>query len=213
MTATAGRESVRDPHVIVPFEEAVKNETARLSFDNGLENLALGAGAAAGPLLEANFSTPVPEVWAADNAVHVAYPLGSRMLHRLGPNSIGLHPDTAWSIDVHGGAAHLKADLTGTDVRSFACYAGAARVRLALGRPAGQSVIRLTSVKDLHIDRPADVPVRLEITGSCTKVRLDDAHFGAVSGGLATGTDGSASADAGYLVMVSGSAETLTVAC
>lgn len=213
MTAIATREGVREPHIVVPFEQADnETNTARLSFDNGLEKLVLGAGASQDEMLEATFTDPVPQVWTAENAVHVEYPLGSRLLRRMGPNGISLNSAAAWSIDVHGGMAHLDADLTGIDVRSIACYAGAAHSKLFLGRPTGPRVIRLSSVSDLRIERPADVPVRVEIAKSCTKFSLDDKYYGAVGNSLADATSGYASDGPGYLVVVSGSAERLTIA-
>ncbi|MQA87737.1 MAG: hypothetical protein GEV03_24720 [Streptosporangiales bacterium] len=161
--------------------------------------------------MDARFADPVPVVWTADHGVHIEYPLGSRLLPRTGANAIRISPRVSWSIDVHGGADHLTADTTGVDVRSLAVHAAAAHTRLTLGHPAGSCTIRLTSVTDLHIRRPAHVPVRIEVAKGATKVALDDRRFGAVGGGLAEQTPGYATTNARYLLVVSGGADALTV--
>jgi hypothetical protein len=214
MTTTVTRQGVRAEHVTVPFAgdaDDLTGNAARLSFDNGLSRLDLRADADLDQLLDARFSDPAPTVWAADSSVHVEYPLGSRLLRRMGQNAVRISPRLPWSVDVHGGAAHLDADLTGVDLRFFAAHSGMAHARLALGRPAGTTTIRLDSVKDLRIERPGDVPMRVEIAKGATKVTLDDRHFGAIGSGLTDQTSGYTDADARYLVIVSGGADTLSI--
>ncbi|TDC04816.1 hypothetical protein E1267_21500 [Nonomuraea longispora] len=76
-------------------------------------------------------------------------------------------------------------------------------------RPARTRVIRLASVEDLRVERPAGVPVRVEFARAATKLRLDDQWYGAVSGGLTQAThDGDAP---GYQMIVAGGAGTVTV--
>jgi hypothetical protein len=211
MNVIATSAGVRAPHIVVPFAEAAP-DVARLSFDSGLSRLGLRADERETGLLAADFAGPLPLVWAAGHNVHVEYPLGSRLLHRMGPNAVRLSPAAAWALDVHGGAEHLDADLTGLDVRSVAFHSGAAHLRLVLGRPAAPTTIRLTSVKDLRVERPAGVPVRLEIGKGATKVRLDDRWFGAVGGGLIEESSPPHGGGHGYQVVVSGSADTVTIA-
>lgn len=214
MTMIATQEGVRGEHVVVPFteEEARQGEAARLSFDNGLSRLDLRADPALELLLDARFGDPTPVVWAARHSVHVEYPLGARLLHRMRPNAMRISPRVPWSIDVHGGAQHFDADLAGVDLRSIAVHAGAAHTRLVLGRPAGLCTIRFASVKDLRVERPGDVPVRLEVAKAVTNVTLDDRRFGAVGGGLADQTSGYDAARPGYLLIVSGAADTIAIA-
>lgn len=112
---------------------------------------------------------------------------------------------------MHGGASGLEADLTGVDIRSVAFHSGAANVRLVLGRPEGRRPIRLAALKNIRIERPAGVPVRLELAGSATKVTFDDRWYGAIGGGLADHTAGYDPAAPHYVVIVAGSADTLTI--
>jgi hypothetical protein len=67
-------------------------------------------------------------------------------------------------------------------------------------------------VNDLRIQRPADVPVRLEVAKGATKVALGNRSVGAVGGGLADQTSGYDESDARYLVIIAGGADTVTVA-
>lgn len=211
MRIIATTRGVRAEQVVVPFPEPPaesSQDTARLCFDNGLAHVELRA-AALGRLLEARFDGPLPVVWADDGNVHVEYPLGSRLLRRARPNSVVLDATVPWALDVHGGAAHLDADLRQVDVRSATFHSGAAHVRLALGRPAAPCTIRLASVSDLVLERPGDVGVRLEVGGGATRVELDGRWFGAVGGGLVEHAGDLGSPD--YHVIVNGGADRVTV--
>lgn len=212
MTSTVTTTGVRDEHVVVPFGPAGKaHDDARISFDNGLERLRLSADEDLEDLVAARFAEPHPLVWASGHDVHVEYPLGSRLLRRMRPSEVLLNPAAAWSVDVHGGAAHLDADLRGLRLRSMSLHSGAAFGTLHLGTPAGTCTIRLSSVKDLELIRPAGVPVRVEIARGCTRVALDERRFGAVGNGLVDQTDGYDETTDRYLLLVTGGVDGLTV--
>ncbi|MFC6879513.1 MULTISPECIES: hypothetical protein [Actinomadura] len=185
-------EGVRDEHVVVPMPPA---GVARLSFDNGLSRLALRAGELP-HLLEATFAEPLPIVWAVDAKTHIEYPLGARLLPRTRTSRVHLNPSLPWSVDVHGAAEGLDADLTGVDLCSLAFHAGLARAAIALGRPRGTRTVRLASVDGLRLVRPRGVPVRVR-TGES---RLLDE------------TPGYDAAADRYLVIVSGGASGLVLA-
>src|SRR5262245_17966904 len=186
-------------------------EEARLSFDNGIEQLVLHADQALHALLEARFGEPLPVLWSTQCNVHIEYPLGSRLLRRTRPNTIRVSTAMAWSLDVHGGTADMAADLAAVRVGAVSFHGGVAHSYLALGRPHGLCTIRLSSVKDLRIPRPANAPVRLEVAKSATNVRLDDRRFGAVADGLTDQTADYQGARDRYLVIVSGGVDGLTV--
>ena len=212
MITIATRKGVRDDHVVVPFAGGPDaGQAARLSFDNGVSRLDLRADADLDGLLDAQFSDPFPVVWAADHNIHVEYPLGSRLLRVSGPNTARISPRVPWSIEVHGGVDRLRADLSGVDVRAVGVHSGSAHTALTLGRPAGHCILRFAAVKDLRIERPAGVPVRLEIAKGATKVALDSRTVGAVGGGLTDQTSGYEGSDARYLVIISGGADTVTI--
>ncbi|MEW2353641.1 hypothetical protein [Spirillospora sp. NPDC029432] len=205
----ATSEGVRAARVTVPMPAGL--ETARLSFDNGLGRLELAAREGLGNLLEAEFGGPPPAVWSVDGRTHVEYPLGARLLRRTAPSTMRLDPAVPWAVDVHGGAAHLDADLTGADLRSLAFHGGVAHASIALGRPRGTRTVRFASADDLRISRPAGVPVRIEAAKGVTRVALDDRAFGAVGNGLADQTPGYDTAEDRYLILVSGGVSGLTL--
>ncbi|TDC42440.1 hypothetical protein [Micromonospora sp. KC213] len=210
MSVIATPAGVRDPHVVVPLADPAP-DVARLSFDSGLAQFGLRADEQLTELMAADFAHPLPLVWTTGHNTHVEYPLGARLLRRTGPNAVRLNPAVPWALDVHGGAEHLDADLTGLDVRSLAFHSGATHLRFVLGKPTAPTTIRLTSVKGLRVDRPADVPVRLEIGKGATKVTLDDRWFGAVGGGLVEQSSRPRNTDHWYHVIVSGSADTVAI--
>lgn len=207
MPKFATSEGVRAEHVVVPLPAACP--AARLSFDNGLERVTLRSDAAQDTMLDARFGAPPPTVWTAEANVHVAYPAGARLLRRSSPSTVVLNPSVAWALDFHGGTSHLDADLTGTDLGSVTFHSGAAHLRLVLDRPARTRVIRLTSVMDLRIERPADVPVRLEAAKGITEVSLDDQRYGAVGGGLNQHTHYAEAP--GYRIIITGGADRVTL--
>lgn len=84
-------------------------------------------------------------------------------MRRMPPSAVSLNPAVAWSLDVHGGAARLDADLRGVAVRAVSFHSGIAHSRLVLGAHDGERTIRLSSVMQLRIERPASVPVRVEV--------------------------------------------------
>jgi hypothetical protein len=145
------------------------------------------------------------------SSVHVEYPLGSRLLRRARPNTVRLSTAVAWSLDVHGGTADTAADLTAVRVGAVSFHSGVARSQLALGWPNGLCTIRLSSVKELRITRPANAPVRLEVAKGATNVRLDGRRSGAVADGLTDQTAGYEGVRDRYLVIVSGGVDGLTV--
>ncbi|MBA9001653.1 hypothetical protein [Thermomonospora cellulosilytica] len=196
--------------VVVPMPGEQGRPVARLCFDNGLEHVNLRADADMTDLMEATFTGFRPDVWAYGRNVHVEYPRRLPLPRRSRRAAVRINANVPWALDVHGGAAHLDADLTGAAVRSVAIHSGAAHVRLVLGRPDAPRTVRLASVRDLVIERPAGVPVRLEIAGGATKIALDDRRFGAVGGGLADWTPGARTAPP-YSVVIAGGAAGVTV--
>jgi hypothetical protein len=211
MTTSVTSTGVRAARVAVA-RDPYGPDTARLSFDNGLERLDLRGDPSMTGLLEAEFADPYPVTWADQHNVHVEYPLGSRLLRRMRANSMRLSPAVSWSLDVHGGAAHLAADLSDLRVRSLSFHSGVARARLALGPPEGQVTLRLSSLLDLTLVRPASVPVRIELSRGAREVRLDTRHVGAVGDGLSDETPGYSGAVDRYLVVVTGGVDRFTVA-
>jgi hypothetical protein len=204
-------DGVRDSHVVANIAPSGSGQPATLRFDNGVSQLRLRGDAALQERLEAWFGDPVPLVWATEQTVHVKYPLGARLLRKTHPNTIHLNPQVPWSIDVHGGADELDADLPDIDLQEFVVHGGAAEARLTLGTPTATRTIEVASVKSLSLRRPADVPVRIEVSGGITNLTLDNRRWGAVGGGLEDETPGYHTAQFRYRLVVNGGASGVTV--
>src|SRR5262249_36046897 len=147
MTGDALHAGVSAERVVVPLP-GTGCEGARLSFDNGVERLVLHADQALRALLEARFGEPLPGVGPTECSVHVEYPLGSRLLRRARPNTIRISTAMAWSLDVHGAAADMAADLTAVRVGAVSFHGGVARSRLAIGRATRLGGVRVRSVRE-----------------------------------------------------------------
>ena len=210
MPVIATSHGVRAEEIEVPVTTPAST-VARLVFENGIERLDLRAERSPDRLMRASFTQPVPMVRLIDHEVQVVYPVGARLLRRSHGNAVRISPTTPWTFDVHGGAAHVDADLSDVDVRAMTFHGDAAHLRLRLGRPTQPCSIRLRSVSDLAIERPPEVAVSVKIASGATKVRLDDRWFGAVGSGLVEQTPVRQSSDGRYVVTVSGGADSFTV--
>jgi hypothetical protein len=197
---------------VVPLAAAAEAaRAARLSFDNGLERYELRPGGQPDVLLQARFGEPLPVIWAAQHDVHIDYPLGARLGRRAEPSVILLNPSLSWSIDVHGSATHLDADFTALRLQVLALHSGIAHSRLALGPPTAEHAIRLCSATDLRVERPAGVPVRIELAKGVTDMTLDHRHYGGTGSGLTDQTPGYDLARTRYLIIATGGVNRLTV--
>ena len=77
----------------------------------------------------------------------------------------------------------MTVDASRLDLRLFEITGGADRLRVTMGRPHGEAVIRMTGgASQVRIDRPADVPVRLIVRGGAASIDLDEQHIGATTG-------------------------------
>src|SRR5262249_45165190 len=170
MTGDALHAGVSAERVVVPLP-GTGCEGARLSFDNGVERLVLHADQALRALLEARFGGPLPVVWSPECSVPVESPLGSRLLRRARPNTIRISTAMAWSLDVHGAAADMAADLTAVRVGAVSFHGGVARSRLAMGRANGVCSIPLSSLTDPPITPPPHAPARREAAQGAANVR------------------------------------------
>lgn len=226
-TGTSDPASLTGDRVAVPAP-AISSAHAELDFDTGMEHYDLRSmppratgdtpqhPAAAGggdipPLLYAWFSHPRPVMWAADHAVHIEYPLGARLLRRMGPNTVVLNPDYSWSLAVHGSAAEVNADLTELDVRSISFHGSAARIRLRLGIPKGTRTIRCSSLANLYLAHPPPIPVRVELARGANRVGLHGRDIGAAGRGLFDQTSGWDTATDRWLLLASAGVSRLTV--
>ena len=185
---------------------------ATLCFDNGLEHLSLRAGVESSVLLSAVFADPPPVVWAIGADVHVEYPSAAAFPagrapvpscsggHRLGRCRCTAAPP------------ELDADLRGTSLRAVTLAGAVAHSTLRLPPPPWPCLIRIGAVKDVIITHPPHQRVRLEIARTATNVRFGRRRpQPAPAMGLIDQTHGWDPEAPGYLVLVSGGVDGLTI--
>ena len=118
-----------------------------------------------------------------------------------------------WAIELRGGGSRVRADLRELDLKSFELTGGASRVELRLGKPEGVVPVRLAgSLNEVTVRRPADVPVRLRVSGATSHVEVDGQRIAGSGGNLTLGSLGGASAVNGYDIELRGSAHKVLVA-
>jgi DNA-binding MarR family transcriptional regulator len=145
----------------------------RLAIRSGLSSLRLRTGLHDAELYRASFEGSTPQVRLRDGRVLVQFKgLGFDWRGRAA--TFGLNRTIPWTIEVVGGIQRVDADLRSVPVKALDIVGGAERVELELGRPVGETRVKLVGgVKTLRVERPAGVPMRLSIAGGADSITLD----------------------------------------
>src|SRR5439155_536756 len=123
-----------------------------------------------------------PQVRLRDGRVLVQY-RGLPFDWRRRMASFRLNTTIPWTIEIVGGIQRVEADLRSVGVRSFDLAGGAERIQLELGKPSGETRVRLVGgIKTARIERPTGIPVRLQVQGGIAEVRLDGTRLGRKGG-------------------------------
>ncbi|HEY7702636.1 MAG TPA: MarR family transcriptional regulator [Candidatus Limnocylindrales bacterium] len=198
-------------------------DRARLLFKSGAHELLLRGATGLDDLYRAKFEGPVPQVRLRDGVVTIQYRGWSGRwtgsLYKGGWQwdwherraDVSLNAAIPWDVEIVGGAGKLQGKLSSLDVRSFELTGGVDQLRLTLGRPAGAVPIRLTAgVNNVRIERPAGVPVRLDLRGGAGRIDLDDRRLNG-TGDTVLETPGATKAADLYQVEIVGGAAKITV--
>lgn len=184
--STALRESSEAPLDTGPAEHAAPLgglTHAALAIRSGANEMTIRSGAGPSELYRARFEGPVPQVRLRDGTVSVQYRSGRAWDWRKRHADFALNSTIPWTAAIVGGASRLTVDASRLDLRLFEITGGADRLRVTMGRPSGEAVIRMTGgASQVRIDRPADVPVRLSVRGGAVSIDLDEQHIGATTG-------------------------------
>jgi DNA-binding MarR family transcriptional regulator len=184
---------------------------ATLVFRSGANEISIRGGAAPTELYRARFEGPVPQVRLRDGTVSVQYRAGRAWDWRKRKADLVFNASIPWSTSISGGASRVTVDATHLDLRLFEVSGGADKVRMTLGTPHGEAVIRVTGgASQVRVDRPAGVPVRLSVRGGAGWVELDGQQVGG-SKGVTLSTPGADQATDRFLIEVSGGASRLKV--
>jgi DNA-binding MarR family transcriptional regulator len=205
--STALRESPEAPLDTGPAEHSAPLgglTQAALVFRSGANEITLRGGAAPTELYRARFDGPVPQVRVRDGQVSIQYRGGPAWDWRKRHSDIAFNPSIPWTVVISGGASRVTVDASRLDLRLLEVTGGSGRLRVTMGRPHGEAVIRMTGgASQVRIDRPAGVPVILSVRGGASSVDLDDQHIGG-TGGVTLATPGAEGATDRISIEVSG---------
>lgn len=146
----------------------------------GLGRTAITTDPAVTGLYTARFAGKSPRRSVHGGTVELTYPMVS--LRRRGTDVLTLRGSLPWRIEVDGGVGEVTADLGGVLLQSVELRGGVSRTSLELPAPVGLLPIRLGSVDDVVVSRPAGVAVRVSVRRGARSLRVDDQVLGAVGG-------------------------------
>jgi len=161
----------------------------RLRFINGAHGVAIAADPDAHYLYHARFAYRIPTVGVDGGEVTVRYPR-TRGCDWLGfraerPAEVMLNARIPWSVEIHGGATRIAADLRGLRLRTIDVDGGASRLEVTLPAPEGTVVVAIAGgASNVAILRPEGVAARLRVDGGVTHLRFDEKRIGAAGGEL-----------------------------
>ena len=167
-----------------PLHQATEG---RLVIRGGLRHATLNTDATMTEICTVRTTGCAPRARCSGGTVELAYPV-SHVGFRRNPDDIVLNGTIPWQIDVVGGIADVRADLTGAAVRSIDVDGPVTRCVLDLPRPDGTVRITAGVVSDVTIRRPAGVPLRVLIAHSARRVTLDDEALATTAGSTAVAT-------------------------
>jgi DNA-binding MarR family transcriptional regulator len=152
---------------------------ARLLFRSGAHELLLRGTPDIGELYQAKFEGPAPQVRLRDGVVTVQYKGGWKWDWKERRADLSINSTIPWDVEVIGGTSKLQGKLAQLDLRSFELTGGVDQLRLTLGLPTGEVPIRLTGgANSIRIERPAGVPVRMNLHGGAASIEFDKGKHG-----------------------------------
>jgi DNA-binding MarR family transcriptional regulator len=197
-----------------PFEHAAPLgglTSARLLIRSGLSEVRLRPGRVASELYRAEFQGATPQVRLRDGRVIVHY-RGIPFDWRKRKATIGLNATIPWAIEIVGGIQRIEADLREISTSRFELNGGSERIQVELGTPQGEGVVRVVGgASTIRIERPAAIPVRLELSGGSGSIVLDQTRLGQKGGKTSVETPGWSAATDRYVVEIVGGSKTIEI--
>jgi DNA-binding MarR family transcriptional regulator len=163
-----------------------------------------------GELSQAVFVGPLPDIKSRPGEVTVAYK--RRFDWRQREARVGLLRDVPWTIEVSGGLSTLDADLRTLRLRDLSVAGSVDDVHLRLGTPDGTSRMRIGGgARDVVVELPTGVALRLAITGGAKDVRFEQEHLRNAHGALRLETKEATTATDRFEIELSGGARSVRV--
>lgn len=189
-----------------------------LEITSGFSNGDLRGDPEIQELCQGQFIGQIPYVRTRNESVIIRYPLSLRewfkhlLLANRHATSILLNTSIPWNIEIHGGAAHLAADLQALQLSSLVITGGVAETNLLLPRPTGTVQIHIASgASNLRIFRPVGVSAQLKVDGGISNLVFDDQYYGSIGGGIHVNSPDYQAETDRYDIVVSGGVSNLTV--
>jgi hypothetical protein len=155
----------------------------KLTVLSGVPRLSIESDAWMSQLLRAHFERPLPQVKAKDGTVQIRYPRTSLrnwlFFWRQPLAELILNPSIPWSIEVQGGVSNFHADLSAMQLTGLNLHGGVSHFWAILPEPFGTATIRVEGgVSQMTIQRPQNIPVRVQVQGAVSSLSVDGQHFG-----------------------------------
>jgi DNA-binding MarR family transcriptional regulator len=185
---------------------------ARLLFKSGANELLIRGSDDFDDLYRATFDGPVPQVRLRDGIVTIQYKGRLQWDWRDRRANVSLNASVPWDVEIVGGSSKLQGKLASVDLRSFELNGGVDQLRLTLGRPAGVVPIRLIGgANNARFERPAGVPIQLQLSGGAGGVEFDRQKLGATAGHSLLESAGAAEANDRFVIEVTGGVNRIAV--
>lgn len=180
----------------------------RLEFVAGAYNLTIHADASTADLYRASFEGAAPDVRVEDGTVRVEY---SRTWRRQSADIV-LNAAVPWGVEVRGGVAEVKADLSGLRLESLEIDGGSHNVELTIPEPSGTVSIRIQGgANNLKVCRPRDTAARVHVEDGVSKLALDNQYLDAVGSEVALESGTYAGSTDRYEITVTDGANNVSV--
>ena len=189
-----------------------------LEITSGFSNGDLRGDPEIQELFQGQFIGQIPYVRTRNESVIICYPLSLRewFKHLLLANrhaaSILLNTSIPWNIEIHGGAAHLDADLQALQLSSLMITGGVVETNLLLPRPTGTVQIHIGGgVSNLRILRPKDDAAKLKVSGGVSNLVFDNQYYSSIGGGIHVNTPDYQAENNRYEIVISGAVSNLSI--
>jgi hypothetical protein len=188
----------------------------KLTVISGGPRLSIESDASMSHLMRAHFERPQPEVKVKDGVVQIRYPRISfrnwLFSWRQPLAELTLNASVPWSIEVRGGVSNFHADLRVLQLTSLNLHGGVSNFWATLPEPSGTvSIMVRGGVSQMTIQRPRNIPVRVQVRGAVSSLMVDEHHFGPSGKLPPLESPGFAQAANRYDIQIAGAASNLVV--
>jgi len=198
------------PEVAAPLGAAV---AARLEFNKGASMLSIRGDSDLGELYHARFEGPVPDVFQHGSTVTIKHTMRSWPFDWGARTAdVTLYAGVPWAISLRGGIWKLSADLRNVRLESLEVAGGASDIEVWLPAAHGTVLVRVSGgASKVALHRPADVPVRADVSGGANQLVFDGQRLGGIGGSNRLESPGYEESTDRYDVRFSGGASQVTI--